>query len=54
MYRQRKMLRPIFGSKTQLEESFYSKKFRENLLEEDALTSEEEGFMYGYEQGGRV
>ena len=32
-----------------LERGFYSKKFRESLVEQAALTNEEDGFMQGYE-----
>ena len=32
-----------------LEKGFYSKKFRESLVEQDALSNEEDGFMQGYE-----
>ena len=35
-----------------LEEGFYSKKARERLVEEDALSNEEAGFMQGYEEDG--
>ena len=31
------------------EEGFYSKKARERLVEQDALSNEEAGFMEGYE-----
>ncbi len=31
------------------EEGFYSKKTRERLVEQDALSNEEAGFMEGYE-----
>ena len=34
---------------TQIEDNFYSKKTRERLVEEEALTDEEAGFMQGYE-----
>ena len=33
----------------QIEQGFYSKKFRERLIEQDALSNEEAGFMHGYE-----
>ena len=33
----------------QMEQGFYSKKFRERLVEQDALSNEEAGFMHGYE-----
>ena len=32
------------------EEGFYSKVTRQSLVEEGALSSEEEGFMNGYEE----
>ena len=32
-------------------EDIYSEKTREELLEQDGLTYEEEGFMKGYEKG---
>lgn len=32
------------------DESFYSRRIRALLVEEDALRSEEEGFMQGYEE----
>ena len=33
----------------QIEHGFYSKKYRERLVEQDALSNEEAGFMQGYE-----
>ncbi len=33
------------------DESFYTKKKRASLLEEGALSPEEDGFMMGYEEG---
>ncbi|MCH8004574.1 MAG: hypothetical protein IH934_08160 [Nanoarchaeota archaeon] len=35
----------------QEEESFYSKRIRALLVEDGALSYEEEGFMEGYEEG---
>ncbi len=35
----------------QIEHGFYSKKYRERLIEQDALSNEEAGFMHGYESG---
>lgn len=32
-----------------LEKGFYSRTFREHLVEQDALSNEEAGFMQGYE-----
>jgi hypothetical protein len=32
-------------------ETFYSKSFRAQLLADDELTNEEDGFMQGYEEG---
>ncbi len=34
------------------DESIYSKKSRESMVEEDELTPEEEAFMQGYEDAG--
>ena len=34
------------------DDSIYSKEARENLVEEDELTPEEEAFMRGYEEAG--
>ena len=37
------------GSFPHIEKGFYSKKTRERLVEEGALSNEEAGFMQGYE-----
>ena len=34
------------------EEDFYSRETRSRLIEDEALSSEEDGFMQGYEFGG--
>ncbi len=34
-----------------IKEDFYSDDFRQQLLENDEITSLEEGFMYGFEDG---
>ena len=39
-----------FKSSRAVADSFYSKTGREMLLEEDALSNEEDGFMLGYEE----
>jgi hypothetical protein len=39
-----------FKSKRAIADSFYSKTGREMLLEEDALSNEEDGFMHGYQE----
>lgn len=47
---QRTKKRALWGrNSSPIEESFYSKKTRERLVEEEALTNEEAGFMQGYE-----
>ncbi|PIN75131.1 hypothetical protein COV17_04235 [Candidatus Woesearchaeota archaeon CG10_big_fil_rev_8_21_14_0_10_36_11] len=45
-----KHVRRVFAGKSPSDDnSFYSKKKRELLVEEDALNYEEDGFMEGYE-----
>lgn len=39
----------LIHSEEEEEDWFYSKKTRERLLEEDAITCEEDGFMEGHE-----